>query len=91
MKGDKLTLTIELDYIINTYPGIVNSYVALKNQNISENGAVIKDVLIRLWVTDEFDNYNVMQLLSEDTSLKCEVDSYCDKFNINPEYDIINV
>lgn len=62
--------------IINSYDHIVN-YFIIKEQTVAVNGKLINNILIRLWVDDNFDVYNTtMALIDESLQRKISCIEY---------------
>lgn len=67
----------EVESFIEEFVGVVHYFVLIEKQEVAQNGDILEDILIKLWVNEEFDAYNIMQALSEDKSLQQEVQRMC--------------
>lgn len=75
--------------VINSYDHIVN-YFIIKEQTVAVNGKLINNILIRLWVDDNFDVYNTTMALI-DESLQRKISCIEDHIDDIIQYEFIYI
>lgn len=80
----------KIENLLLKYKGIMNSFVTVENQYCSRSGDLFETILIKLWVNEDFDAYNVMETLASGFSLQKRIETICGELS-TPKLDIIYI